>query len=241
LFTLILCLLAEHNHGFATFVGNDEIYEAVTSFFITVCTPTLNEPVFSVLEPGDVYEIYPVTISNLYLGRQNLICGKYSIPREVLFILNGQIFGHPVTYQYQINLSGINQPEYYFLPQLWAKKKIEHLLEEYYTYSPNQPEALALRQQITQISSDYSVLTIFDENGMLDNPEDGIPAPDADIILLGSFPNPFSRHTIISFNTYKTAYVKVNVYNIKGQLVCALLNENVEKGEHEAVWNGRDN
>ncbi len=57
-----------------------------------------------------------------------------------------------------------------------------------------------------------------------------------------NYPNPFNPSTTISFYTKENnTPTKIKIYNIKGQLVKTLLNENLKKGEHKIVWNGTNN
>jgi len=56
-----------------------------------------------------------------------------------------------------------------------------------------------------------------------------------------NFPNPFNPETTIRFATKNAGNVRINIYNLKGQLVRSLLNETKEAGYHHVVWNGKDN
>lgn len=55
-----------------------------------------------------------------------------------------------------------------------------------------------------------------------------------------NYPNPFNPDTKIELSVKETAQVKVQVYNMRGQLVRELLNETLESGIHQVTWNGRD-
>ena len=57
----------------------------------------------------------------------------------------------------------------------------------------------------------------------------------------GNYPNPFNPETQISFQIAKDSHVSMNVYNIKGQLVKSLVNENMKSGSHTITWHGKDN
>jgi flagellar hook assembly protein FlgD len=58
--------------------------------------------------------------------------------------------------------------------------------------------------------------------------------------LQGNYPNPFNPETRISFSLGQEGNVRVQVYNIKGQLVKNLLEERMESGQHSLIWDGRD-
>jgi len=73
---------------------------------------------------------------------------------------------------------------------------------------------------------------------MTDNDELGVTAVDN--TLLGNYPNPFNPETRIAFTTKENGPVSIDIYNIKGQKVRSLLNENKEAGSHTVVWNGKD-
>ncbi|NQV18825.1 MAG: SMP-30/gluconolactonase/LRE family protein [Armatimonadetes bacterium] len=57
---------------------------------------------------------------------------------------------------------------------------------------------------------------------------------------LSNYPNPFNPETIISFGLKEDSFVLLQIYNLKGQLVKTLLDENVLAGYHEILWNGTD-
>lgn len=58
--------------------------------------------------------------------------------------------------------------------------------------------------------------------------------------LAQNYPNPFNPTTTISFDLAKAGKVKLNVYNIKGQLVRSLVNDALNAGSHRVIWNGTD-
>jgi predicted outer membrane repeat protein len=69
----------------------------------------------------------------------------------------------------------------------------------------------------------------------------------SDIILsanvdfaLTNYPNPFNPSTIISFVILNNSIVELSIYNIKGQKLKSLLNEQLAAGHHSIIWDGRD-
>ncbi len=76
--------------------------------------------------------------------------------------------------------------------------------------------------------------------------EASTPNDDLDVVvvnnnLIGNYPNPFNPETRIAFSTKENGPVSIDIFNIKGQKVKALLNENMVAGPHTVVWNGTDN
>lgn len=59
--------------------------------------------------------------------------------------------------------------------------------------------------------------------------------------LQQNHPNPFNPETTISFTLPEKSPVELNVYNLKGQLVRTLYDQNLDRGRHSIVWNGTDN
>ncbi|MFQ5770321.1 MAG: FlgD immunoglobulin-like domain containing protein, partial [bacterium] len=71
---------------------------------------------------------------------------------------------------------------------------------------------------------------------------------ESDLPLTGTFrlhsnyPNPFNPHTSIPFEIgdRRAVNVQLSVYNILGQKVAILLNEQLLPGKYEVTWNARD-
>jgi len=58
--------------------------------------------------------------------------------------------------------------------------------------------------------------------------------------LKQNYPNPFNPSTTIEFSLPAVSDVKISIYNILGQEVVTLLNEQRSAGNHSVVWNARD-
>lgn len=58
--------------------------------------------------------------------------------------------------------------------------------------------------------------------------------------LVGNYPNPFNPTTTIEFYTRSRGQLRLDIYNLKGQLVKTLVNEDLPGGKHTFVWNGDD-
>ena len=58
--------------------------------------------------------------------------------------------------------------------------------------------------------------------------------------LNGNYPNPFNPETTISYSVKEAGRVKLEVYNIKGQLVKTLVNQDQATGHYKLVFNAKD-
>jgi len=59
-------------------------------------------------------------------------------------------------------------------------------------------------------------------------------------ILYQNYPNPFNDQTIISFNLAKRVHVQLNIFNLRGQIVETIVNDNLSPGFHEVQWKSSD-
>jgi len=59
--------------------------------------------------------------------------------------------------------------------------------------------------------------------------------------LHGNYPNPFNPETFISFSVGQTSsHVNLGIFNIRGQKVKTLINDELSSGIHTAIWDGKD-
>lgn len=66
-------------------------------------------------------------------------------------------------------------------------------------------------------------------------------APAVTRNLHQNFPNPFNPETTISFDMPVNGNAKLDIFNVKGQLVKSLFNGNAPAGRTSLVWNSTDN
>jgi hypothetical protein len=59
--------------------------------------------------------------------------------------------------------------------------------------------------------------------------------------LFQNFPNPFNPTTTIGFQLPQDGKVKLNIFNLLGQEITTLIEEDLPAGYHEKIWNAEDN
>jgi len=69
---------------------------------------------------------------------------------------------------------------------------------------------------------------------------DGNVLPVLATSLTGNYPNPFNPSTTIRYSVKDPALVRIEIYNLKGQLVKTLINDQQSTGHYSVVWNGKD-
>ena len=93
----------------------------------------------------------------------------------------------------------------------------------------------------------YYVTAVYDEGESVPSNTVEVTIPDGgiddeiisynDIFLKQNFPNPFSKNTTISYYTSTSTNVKLQIYNVKGELITTLFDEDKPAGYHTVEWN----
>ena len=91
------------------------------------------------------------------------------------------------------------------------------------------------------IPSDYYAYPI---NNFIFNILNSVGVNENEIQLLGlnlnNFPNPFNPTTKIEFSIQNESEIELSIFNIKGQKIKTLTNNEFTKGSHSIIWNGDD-
>ncbi len=95
-----------------------------------------------------------------------------------------------------------------------------------------QPESFESHQYTTQL--------LLESIRTGDHIQNDIP-PVNKYVLHQNYPNPFNPVTTISFSISDNSKVEICIYNIRGQKVKTLTNDEFAEGQHQVIWNSRDN
>ena len=99
--------------------------------------------------------IYPRTLPDLFSEDELVIAGRLRGTGTAKFTIKGRLEGKPVTFTKTINLA--KAPPKRWVGGLWAKSRIEHLMEEL-SLNGNQPE---LQNEVIELALAYNFVTPY--------------------------------------------------------------------------------
>jgi Ca-activated chloride channel family protein len=199
------------------------------------------------IDPPIITETYPQDLPNLFKGQQLIVVGRYQEPVPIELTFTGTAFGQPVEYNYSINLADTSSQALTFLPRLWAKRKMEHLFNEFYSLPPDSPDAMVLEDSTISISLCFGVIspfTSFDDNtnggggGATETTE--ISSDTNNNLIL--YPNPFRIGTTLQFETNETITepIFIQIVNMAGTVIRSLEIAPLPNNRFEFKWDGLD-
>jgi len=118
------------------------------------------------------------------------------------------------------NVSGTISPSTSFLNNAWPYKIFsQHIDDTDFLYCVS-----------------HSSISVYEYSYTV-NTDDDIVAIPAVTSLFQNYPNPFNPETKIEFYLEKGGEVKLEIFNIRGQRLAVLIDEELPQGEHSLIWN----
>jgi len=113
----------------------------------------------------EVAETYPAKIPELWAGRPVILFGRYAGGGKDTITIRGQVEGEPVSWTLGVDLPE-KQPAHDVLAKVWARQKIEALMQQtYYQGSP------AVEEEVTAIALDYRLMSQYTSFVAVDDEE----------------------------------------------------------------------
>ena len=234
----LITRLANENHGYSTYIASDDsIAILVNNHFTKISKPLITN--MSINFGGlQNWDRYPKIFSDLYWGSQSVEMGLYTNSGNFPVTVSGQIGLESVEFSKTLNFT--DSSSYRFVPRLWAKSKINFLLD----LIDINGESDELIEQIIELSLRFQILTKY--TAFYVDPEDLTSADSDDDLLPEKFvveqnyPNPFNPTTYINYALPKgeVSYnVTIKVYDILGRLVEILVDANQQPGNYKVMFN----
>ena len=235
----LLTQLSLENKGYATYIKSDDnISLLIKNHFLRISSPIITD---LSIDFGTFVSIdtYPKIFSDLFWGNQTMQFGLYTNGGFSEIKLNGKVRSEQVQYTKQITFP--DSGGFRFVPRLWAKAKINHLLDLIDMHG----ETDELVEQILDLSLRFQILTKY--TALYVDPDEDVTEVDSESIIPNHFfveqnyPNPFNPVTQISYNlpVGKSGYkVVIKVYDILGRLIETLVNDFQKPGHYSIQFNG---
>ncbi|MCB0847330.1 MAG: T9SS type A sorting domain-containing protein, partial [Bacteroidetes bacterium] len=191
--------------------------------------------------------VFPVQLPNLYKGRQLMVVGRYQQPDSGQVTLSGTNQINAQQYAYPLVLTDSFIEGNKFLVKLWAKKKIESLMGDYFALLPDSAAEL-VKQEVIDISLCYQVVSPFTSlssntggNGNTTSVEVELDHSSS-MMSIKAFPNPFSDQIQFAITVKEEVkdWVEIRIFDIQGKLVKTLKLYMGQRGDYVVEWNGND-
>ena len=89
-------------------------------------------------------------------------------------------------------------------------------------------------------ATDGEFFVLSNDGNPIDFSINGSALIPEDYLLLQNYPNPFNNSTTIRFNNPYPQKISIKIYDLAGALVHELINEEVNAGYNNIVWDGRN-
>jgi Ca-activated chloride channel family protein len=237
----LLVQMATENGGYPTFIqAADSIPIVVKNHLTRISKPVLADLDIQIngLVTSDKF---PRPLPDLFWGSQVMQLGLYQNSGTFPVVLNGTVRGETRQFTSTADF-GSAAGGHRFVPRLWARAKIDYLLNQIAMYG----ELPELKNQVIELSLKFQILTPY--TSFYSNPNNpGSAVEDKthagtvrEFRLHQNYPNPFNPETSIRFDLPATGFVVISVYDINGRLIRVLLRESRSAGSYSVKWDGRD-
>ncbi len=175
---LLTSLTTDHRGATTYIASGTDIEQRVSDFYTTISRPALTD---LALDFGDaqVEQIYPEPLTDLYIGTQLVVAGRYreGITETFPITLTGNFNGITQTIVYTGNTLTDSGGEA-VIPTLWAQQAIDGLLTNITLYGETQEWV----DSIISLSQQYNIITpytsfLIDED-LINDQINGVPTGD---------------------------------------------------------------
>jgi sugar lactone lactonase YvrE len=187
----------------------------LTSHFNMIVNPT------SFSKQGFVYSKKKSVVGENFTSTENEMLNKLS---SVVEIQASQMVSGAVDYTYDLKDVQMDFRE---------KRKIGLYRLDAETKTWKHVGGQGKRDKLSVTTNEIGTMAVFYN-------EDYVPVPEV-FQLHQNFPNPFNPTTTIMFDLPAKQQISLSIYNVLGQEVRRLVNESLDAGYHEMIWNGKNN
>ncbi len=176
--TVLLDGLADATKAVSTYVRESEDIEAkVSSLYAKISNPVLANLKLEFGEGINVSDMYPQQLPDLFHGTQLVVFGRYTGKGHTGIKLTGQIGKQTKVFDYEIKFGEKTDGNQGFVEDLWARRKVGHLLDQIRVQGPNKEVV----EEVIQLAKRYGIATPYTSYLLV---------PDGPPPVLGGLPRP---------------------------------------------------
>lgn len=229
--------LAKENGGYAMFISdNDSIPLIVQNHLERISRPVLSD--LSIDYGGlAVYDAFPQKLPDLFYGNQVNQTGRFTKAGRYTVTLKGKIRGENFTLSKEVDFESEFGNK--SVSRLWAKRKIDFLLDEIAKYG----EKKELKDAIIDLSIRFNILTKY--TALYADPDVTSIDENNAIAYKGKIgtimPNPSDGIANIGFTVVQdNSLVKIEVFDVFGNKLTEVCNAMYNLGNYTVQWDGLD-
>jgi Ca-activated chloride channel family protein len=152
----LLDRLAEGNSGVPEYVlPNEDIEVKVSRLAGKISRPAMTYVKLS-FASGNVYNIYPEKLPDLFYGSEVIIAGRFRNSGKSRATVSGRIGDRTEEYSYPVEFSSGSMSEEY-IALLWANRRIGYLLQEMRLHGTNDE----LLTEVVELSKKFGIITEY--------------------------------------------------------------------------------
>ena len=156
----LLDKMAEEGRGEVQYVGlNEDGSKAAKKFYERVRTPLLTDISID-WNNLPVEDFYPKQIGDLFSAKPVIINGRYTKGAKGTIQLKGSVGGKLLVRNVFVNLPD-HEPGHDVLATLWARRRVDSLMSDYYKNRTNEKAKNEIQEQITALGIEFRILTQF--------------------------------------------------------------------------------
>ena len=154
--THLLDKITEETNAYRTYIGEEEDIEIkVSNFYDKIQSPVLSDLKLTFDKSISVSKLYPKNLPDLFKGSNLLVFGRYNGKGEVNVTLSGNINGQRKEFKTKVNFE--NDDEYYFIPPIWASRRIGYLLDLIRLNG----ESKEMVDEVTALAREFGIITPY--------------------------------------------------------------------------------
>ncbi len=152
--TRLLDQIAERTRASTEYVAPQEDLEVpVSRLFDKVARAALSSVTLT-FEGGEVFDVYPKDLPDLFFGEQLTVFGRYKKSGPTLIRLRGQLHDGPAEYDFEKSFPESAEGNDH-VEKLWATRKVGYLLAELRDH----PDSTEIRDEIVSLAKRYGIVT----------------------------------------------------------------------------------